>query len=178
LLTESTRWLLYLQGDGIETNKSVKVMFKNLIENKGKHFAHALWITLFGAFMFHLIAVVFGAPVIDDVQNTWLFALYISLLAIYPPACAFKNQGPIWARVFSDGSPESIPEKLIYYTTVATVVGAWLGAIVIPLDWDRPWQVWPIPCVIGGFVGHGIGSIIALSMCYFNDDNTVQKKRE
>ncbi|RIB22305.1 GPI biosynthesis protein family Pig-F-domain-containing protein [Gigaspora rosea] len=178
-LIESSRWLLYLQGDGIETNKSIKAMLKNLIEHKGENFAHALWITLFGAFMFHLIAIVFGAPAIDDVLHTMLFALYISLLAIYPPACAFKNHGPIWARVFSDGSPESIPEKLIYYTTVATVVGAWLGAIVIPLDWDRPWQVWPIPCVIGGFIGHIVGSIISLFVCYFSGEgDNIQKKRE
>ncbi|CAG8506653.1 35474_t:CDS:2 [Gigaspora margarita] len=139
-LIESSRWLLYLQGDGIETNKSIKAMLKNLIEHKGENFAHALWITLFGAFMFHLIAIVFGAPAID---------------------------------------PESIPEKLIYYTTVATVVGAWLGAIVIPLDWDRPWQVWPIPCVIGGFVGHIVGSIISLFVCYFSGEgDNIQKKRE
>ncbi|CAG8603084.1 22137_t:CDS:2, partial [Dentiscutata erythropus] len=130
-ITELSRWLLYLQEDGIETNKSIKAMFKNLIENKGENFAHALWITLFGAFMFHLIAVVFGAPAID---------------------------------------PESIPEKLIYYTTVSTVIGAWLGAIVIPLDWDRPWQMWPIPCVIGGFIGHVIGSIISLFVCYFGGE--------
>jgi len=38
-------------------------------------------------------------------------------------------------------SPETIPEKLVYYPTVGSVVGAWLGSIVIPLDWDRPWQV-------------------------------------
>jgi hypothetical protein len=30
---------------------------------------------------------------------------------------------------------------MVYYPTVGTVVGAWAGAIVIPLDWDRPWQV-------------------------------------
>ena len=38
-------------------------------------------------------------------------------------------------------SPETIPEKLVYFPTVGSVVGAWLGSIVIPLDWDRPWQV-------------------------------------
>jgi hypothetical protein len=30
---------------------------------------------------------------------------------------------------------------MVYYPTVGTIVGAWAGAIVIPLDWDRPWQV-------------------------------------
>ncbi len=26
-------------------------------------------------------------------------------------------------------------------TTGCSVIGAWLGAFPIPLDWDRPWQV-------------------------------------
>lgn len=30
---------------------------------------------------------------------------------------------------------------MVYYPTVGTIIGAWAGAIVIPLDWDRPWQV-------------------------------------
>lgn len=30
--------------------------------------------------------------------------------------------------------------------------GSWAGCIVIPLDWDRPWQAWPIPNVVGSMV--------------------------
>ena len=33
------------------------------------------------------------------------------------------------------------------------VSGAWLGAIPTPLDWDRPWQRWPVAPVIGASVG-------------------------
>ncbi|RHZ70861.1 hypothetical protein Glove_265g22 [Diversispora epigaea] len=179
LFSETSRWLLYLQDDGIETTKNVKIMIKNLIKYKGMNFLHSIWITLFGAFMFHLIAVLFGAPLLFNVQKTWLFALYISLLAIFPPSVAFKNHGPYWSRVFSDSKPESIPEKMIYHTTVYTVIGAWLGGTVIPLDWDRPWQVWPIPCVIGGYLGYVIGSIASLLVCYFNGEgSSIQKKRE
>lgn len=44
----------------------------------------------------------------------------------------------------------------------ATILGTWLGATVIPLDWDRPWQVWPIPCVIGALLGYLIAHFITL----------------
>ena len=27
------------------------------------------------------------------------------------------------------------------FSTTGTVLGCWLGAFFIPLDWDRPWQV-------------------------------------
>ena len=29
----------------------------------------------------------------------------------------------------------------LYYNTLLSLVGAWLGAFPIPLDWDRDWQV-------------------------------------
>jgi phosphatidylinositol glycan class F len=32
-------------------------------------------------------------------------------------------------------------ERALVYPIVGTLVGAWAGAIPIPLDWDRPWQV-------------------------------------
>ena len=37
------------------------------------------------------------------------------------------------------------------------LAGLYLGAIPIPLDWDRPWQEWPTTCVVGTLVGHVLG---------------------
>ena len=45
-------------------------------------------------------------------------------------------------------------------------LGAWCGAMVIPLDWDRPWQKWPIPCVAGAVAGFGVG-VVAAAACVF-----------
>ena len=28
-----------------------------------------------------------------------------------------------------------------YWGAIGTFIGAWLGAVPIPLDWDREWQV-------------------------------------
>lgn len=30
---------------------------------------------------------------------------------------------------------------MIYWMTLGAVFGSWFGALLIPLDWDRPWQV-------------------------------------
>ena len=57
------------------------------------------------------------------------------------------------------------------------MLGGWLGAFPIPLDWDRPWQVsfkklrileakiqvWPISCTYGAMSGYLLG----LSACAF-----------
>ena len=36
---------------------------------------------------------------------------------------------------------DATPEAYFQCTIVFTLIGAWLGAFPIPLDWDRPWQV-------------------------------------
>lgn len=33
------------------------------------------------------------------------------------------------------------PESVIQVSAVSSIVGAWVGAFPIPLDWDRNWQV-------------------------------------
>lgn len=49
-------------------------------------------------------------------------------------------------------------ERSLVYVVVCTLMGCWLGAIPIPLDWDEPWQKWPLTCVIstvgGAVAGH------------------------
>lgn len=35
----------------------------------------------------------------------------------------------------------SVWDTCLQITVACTVVGAWVGAFPIPLDWDRPWQV-------------------------------------
>jgi phosphatidylinositol glycan class F len=36
-------------------------------------------------------------------------------------------------------------------------LGAWIGAVPIPLDWDREWQKWPVTILTGAYVGWAVG---------------------
>lgn len=40
------------------------------------------------------------------------------------------------------------------------VLGAWLGAIPIPLDWDRDWQAWPVTVLAGAWMGYVVGVVL------------------
>jgi len=40
------------------------------------------------------------------------------------------------------------------YRFISTIVGAMIGAAFIPLDWDRPWQKWPITCLFTSAVAY------------------------
>ena len=52
--------------------------------------------------------------------------------------------------------------ELLYCNAMGALIGAWFGAFPIPLDWDRPWQIWPITCSIGLCIGAGIGNLVSL----------------
>ena len=48
----------------------------------------------------------------------------------------------------------------VFGGTVGCVVGAWLGAVPIPLDWDREWQSWPVTIVTGAYAGYVLGKML------------------
>ncbi|CCE63226.1 hypothetical protein TPHA_0E01310 [Tetrapisispora phaffii CBS 4417] len=86
--------------------------------------------------------ILFGAPLIDKSKETLLLALHASFLA-YPAIysvfnCNFKVG--TWKKYF-----------------IFIILGGWISCIVIPLDWDREWQAWPIPVVIGSYIGAFFG---------------------
>ena len=54
----------------------------------------------------------------------------------------------------------------LYVNAVGAFVGAWFGAFPIPLDWDRPWQEWPISCNIGMTLGAFLGNCVSLYRNY------------
>ena len=55
-------------------------------------------------------------------------------------------------------------ESVIYITSISSVVGAWLGAVPIPLDWDRPWQVQDQFCAFMR-VCDNIPDCVSLQLC-------------
>ena len=57
--------------------------------------------------------------------------------------------------------PRNPVERLHFFPAMGSLVGAWVGALVIPLDWDRPWQVWPVSCTYGACGGYVLGCMVA-----------------
>ncbi|XP_039743184.1 GPI ethanolamine phosphate transferase, stabilizing subunit isoform X5 [Pteropus medius] len=62
----------------------------------------------------------------------------------------------------------SIWENSLQITTISSFIGTWLGAFPIPLDWERPWQVWPISCTLGATFGYVAGLVISPLWIYWN----------
>ncbi|KAI4844064.1 hypothetical protein E4T45_08310 [Aureobasidium sp. EXF-8846] len=114
-----------------------------------------LAITL-GAPIIAIILVLFGAPLTSHQIHTLYCGLHISLLAAYPLFYVHGVDAAKWTEVGALAAP--IDE--VFGATVGTLIGAWVGAVPIPLDWDREWQKWPVTILAGAYVGYAVGKIV------------------
>lgn len=103
-----------------------------------------------------------GAPFLTHLPHTFLCALYLSLLALFPLFYARGLDGAAWLEVLGARAP--LDEA--FGGLVGACVGAWLGAVPIPLDWDREWQKWPVTILCGVFGGYALGKLIGGTVAF------------
>ncbi|KAJ7130358.1 GPI biosynthesis protein family Pig-F-domain-containing protein [Mycena epipterygia] len=170
-----------LQGAGLER----RMDRMRVDARKFTHLRNAWLTTAAASAFFHVILILFGAPFASHVWQTYLLALLISVLAVLPPAYTLGS--PLlssesdsvmtwmtWVRLFAEFSARTPVERAMLYPAVGTIVGCWLGAIPIALDWDRPWQAWPLTPALGAVVGYILASVAALTASgvrYFADEH-------
>ncbi|XP_074662271.1 GPI ethanolamine phosphate transferase, stabilizing subunit-like isoform X1 [Tubulanus polymorphus] len=118
-------------------------------------------ITFMGTIIYHAIAILFGAPVFEQMEETYYFSILLSATTVLPSCCVLGASLSEWRRLYLELKPENFLETNILITTFSSLLGAWIGAFPIPLDWDRPWQTWPITCVAGTVIGYLAGLLIA-----------------
>ena len=112
--------------------------------------------------VYYIIIVLFGAPIVTHHEETTMLTVTLATLT-FIPACLHLGVDTalaILTRAQVHGT--GLIGEAVSLNIKATLLGAWLGAITIPLDWDRPWQAWPIPCVIGALVGYMTGHFVTL----------------
>lgn len=108
---------------------------------------------------------------IDDSRNAqqnlaWSF--WMSSLTILP---ATLELGPLltnkeqWKRVFQERRHRTPQEASLFYSILALLVGNWAACAIVPLDWNVPWQVWPIPNAMLGSVFYLIATLLVGCAC-------------
>ncbi|EEB07402.1 pig-F [Schizosaccharomyces japonicus yFS275] len=120
--------------------------------------ATAILSSLGGSVLIQLIVVAFGAPLMKNYLKTFLCSVILSLLTVFPISFYTRFDFRRWRNVLTLQGQDFCGS--LVYRAWGVVIGAWLGAIPIPLDWDRPWQAWPITVVTGAFLGYGFGGLI------------------
>ncbi|NWR51929.1 PIGF protein, partial [Regulus satrapa] len=122
----------------LKTNQSPK---RRSFGHKISRFLKCCIYFFMSCILFHAIIVLYGAPLIESVTETFLFAVLLSTFTTLQCLCLLGPNIQAWIRVFSKNGATSIWESSLQITSVCSILGAWFGAFPIPLDWDRPWQV-------------------------------------
>ncbi|RAL14334.1 PIG-F family protein [Aspergillus homomorphus CBS 101889] len=130
--------------------------------------------------VFAILLVLFGAPFTTHHAQTALCAAHMALLTAVPLVYVHGVDGTVWKEVWG----ASRPADAVWGAALGTCVGAWLGAVPIPLDWDRPWQAWPITILTGAYLGFATGTLLGRSRWLFgkrlrftDEADTVENKK-
>lgn len=106
------------------------------------------------------LALVLGAPLypLDLLPHTLVLSLHVALLGTMPIFYTHGVSGLAWREISAAWLP--FDEAGVWGGMVGALVGGWLGAIPIALDWDREWQKWPCTVLWGVVFGWATGRII------------------
>ncbi|KAK8089231.1 hypothetical protein PG997_004192 [Apiospora hydei] len=122
----------------------------------------ALGLSMFATFGLQIFFVLFGAPLLTHIPQTALCSLHLSLLGLFPLFYTHGISTSDWLEILGARAP--FDEA--FGGLVGGCVGAWAGAVPIPLDWDREWQKWPITILCGVYGGYVAGKFIGGTLAF------------
>ncbi|KAL2484624.1 GPI biosynthesis protein Pig-F [Abeliophyllum distichum] len=123
-----------------------------------------------GAIVNALGAIVLGAPVsLQHFRKTVHWSLLMSVFTLVPAASVFGSSWTDWHRIFAQTKPIRPVDYMICLPAHGAVIGAWFGAWPMPLDWERPWQDWPICVTYGAIVGYLAGMMASFGFVVFKN---------
>lgn len=117
-------------------NKNVKFQF-------GKDWPLLFFALIIGSFAIipvYILLVLFGAPFNFKYFKENSLASWQIVNLTLPLIVTYLKLG-------------KLSKELVIKLTFVIFLGCWCGAVVVPLDWDRPWQTWPLPIVFGSYLG-------------------------
>lgn len=123
---------------------------------------------------FYITAILFGASVLSEQSETLFFAKLMTILTVLP-CCLHLGKDSVFTLFTSLMHFEGNDVCRHFLLNIrCTLFGAWLGAVFIPLDWNRPYQDWPVPCCLGAMAGCFSSNLLSLLFNY----NMVPQKRK
>ena len=142
-----------------------------------------------GFILFTLILYCCGATILNKKWNRKRFTfaqlsydLYIlstllSSLTLMPVFIKHSFDTELIRKVIMDvkHKPTFSNNKALSYPFWCTIIGCILGSYILALDWFRPYQEFPLPCLMGACCGHIVGFIsISLLPIFFRFTETKQ----
>jgi phosphatidylinositol glycan class F len=134
---------------------------KNSTKNRLKEAMKSCMIIVIMIVVYFTVAVLFGAEVFSKHEETLMLSVLLCVLTVFP-ACLHMESNSVISLLFGHKPLNDVVGTLILRNIQLTLFGAWLGAFVIPLDWDRAWQEWPIPCASGAMLGFTAANLLTV----------------
>lgn len=132
-----------------------------------------------GALLNSLGAIALGAPVtFQFLPKTLYWSLMMSLFTTVPASCVLGSSWADWKRIFAQTKPNGSIEYLICLHAHGAVIGGWFGAWPMPLDWERPWQEWPISVSYGTLAGYLVALFASLGFVLAHRSRLLHVKNE
>lgn len=132
---------------------------RNHVKNKIYEIFKSSIIIFVMLMVFFVLVILFGAQVQSQYEETIMLCTLLCSLTIFP-ACLHLGSSSVLSVLFGIRVSRDALYDLLLCGLRYTLLGTWVGSFVIPLDWDRPWQVWPIPCASGAMFGFMFGNFI------------------
>lgn len=158
---------------GFLTNIPIQIIYNYIIysnlakKSKGVNvpllIGSSIFVSIILAVPLFVAIILMGAPIYNYSLKTLYLTLHLSLLIFSPLIVLYNLDLNQFKKLFTEDSLYGI----IFHHTILSLVlltlgGCWLGVIPIPLDWDRPWQQWPITLLVGGYLGGVIGGLLSV----------------
>jgi hypothetical protein len=96
------------------------------------------------------------------IPHTLLLSVHVSLLAILPLFYTHGVSGFAWRDIMAAWLP--FDEAGVWGEFVGCMVGGWIGAVPMALDWDRDWQAWPVTVLTGAYLGWAFGRVVTADL--------------
>ncbi len=174
-ITESSFLFIPLSHFILELIKFVgyqKLRYQKIYFSK-THFINFFPTYFSAVIIYHIMFVLFGANFIENISETFMFSCYLSTITLTPLYFHCGSSALFLLGILED--PEDQVFRSFWYVSLGAMSGAWFGAFVIPLDWNRPWQTWPIPNTIGSLIGFILGHIYSFIFLRTRPTSSVEK---
>jgi GPI ethanolamine phosphate transferase 2/3 subunit F len=119
-------------------------------------------LTIFTIPALHVAMILLGAPLLTHQAHTLACAAHLAVLGLFPLFYAHGVDSAAWRAL--GGGRAALDDS--YGGLAGACLGAWLGAVPIPLDWDRDWQRWPVTILTGMYAGWALGRVIGGTVAY------------
>ncbi|RCK58789.1 Glycosylphosphatidylinositol anchor biosynthesis protein 11 [Candida viswanathii] len=158
---------------GFLTNIPIQIIYNYIVysnltkKSKGVNvpllIGSSIFVSIVLAVPLFVAIVLMGAPVYKYSLKTLYLSLHLSLLIFSPLIVLYNLDLNQFKKLFNE---DSLYRTIFHHTILSLVLltlgGCWLGVIPIPLDWDRPWQQWPITLLVGAYLGGIIGGLLSV----------------